>query len=193
MKIQQNIQTIYQQNFTSPQQQTKEKKAHFTQQDVIKLSAPSKMMGKQLSLDKGTAAHTTLYVDRATFQKISTYTTNHPDNKWSELGIDGEKRWIVVNGQRFESPLSEEEKEMRRRGQMTLVDHIEEVEQRKKEEEKKKKITLDFTNPDAPIQSTNHPKLVALQNNEKVMSMLKDISKGSFGQITLSLTSSTIP
>lgn len=43
------------------------------------------------SLDKGTAAHTTLYVDNSTFQQIANYTTNNSECQWSEIGVDGEK------------------------------------------------------------------------------------------------------
>ncbi|MGG0644618.1 hypothetical protein ABE021_11830 [Sporosarcina gallistercoris] len=144
------------------------------------------MSGSILSLDKGTAALTTLYVDNATFQKIATYTTNHPDNQWSELGKDGDKRWIVVNGQRFESPLSEEEKAMMKRAQMTLGDYLDEAEEYKEETKPENKVTLDFTSKDVVNVSIENPKLASLLKNEKVMDMLKDISKGSFGKLSIS-------
>lgn len=40
------------------------------------------------------------------------------------MGVDGEKRWVVVNGQRFKCPLSEEEKAAKKRAQLTLLDYI---------------------------------------------------------------------
>ena len=80
------------------------------------------------NLDKGTAAHTTIQVDRSTFDKIANYTTYSGEVSWEELGKDGNKRWIVVNGQRFECELSEEEKAMIKNTQKTLIDYIEEAE-----------------------------------------------------------------
>ncbi len=47
------------------------------------------------------------------------------------MGIDGEKRWGVVNGQRFECPLSEEEKEAFKGASLTLMDVLEEYEKAK--------------------------------------------------------------
>jgi len=150
------------------------------QKDTVELSNTSRTMGNMLSMDKGTASHTTLYVDNSTFQSIATYTTFHPETKWTELGKDGDKRWIVVNGQRFESPLSEEEKALMKRAGMTLLDYMKEV------EEHKEKVTLDFASKDGITNSSNDPKINGLLQNEKVLKMLRNISKATKGKISIS-------
>lgn len=155
------------------------------QKDTVELSNTSKAMATMLSLDKGTASHTTLYVDNATFQQIATYSTYHPETQWTELGKDGEKRWVVVNGQRFESPLSEEEKAMMKRAEMTLLDFLLEAEEHREEMETKEKVTLDFSDKDGIAHSSNNPKINGLLQNEKVMEMLKNISKSSKGKISI--------
>ncbi|MCK1999570.1 hypothetical protein MPH47_20470 [Psychrobacillus psychrodurans] len=146
------------------------------------------------SLDKGTAAHTTLYVDNSTFQQIANYTTNNSECQWSEIGVDGEKRWIVVNGQRFESPLSEAEKERRQERleepSMTLIDYLEEYEDNKATEKDKSKdvttVEIDFNeSPPSMNKQIENDKLTNLFGNEKVMEMLKDISKKRGGKISL--------
>ncbi|MCZ8542314.1 hypothetical protein [Psychrobacillus psychrodurans] len=146
------------------------------------------------SLDKGTAAQTTLYVDHSTFQQIANYTTNNSECQWSEIGVDGEKRWIVVNGQRFESPLSEAEKERRQERleepSMTLIDYLEEYEDNKATEKDKSKdvttVEIDFNGSQPRMnKQIENDKLTNLFGNEKVMEMLKDISKKRGGKISL--------
>lgn len=154
--------------------------------DTLELSNSNKTIANMLSTDKGTASHTTLYVDNATFQQIATYSTNHPETQWSEIGKDSEKRWIVVNGQRFESPLSEEEKAIAKRAQMSLLDYLEEAAERKEETSQKEEVTLDFANKNDLTNTSNDPKINGLLQNEKVMEMLKNISKSSKGKIALS-------
>ncbi|WP_253197643.1 hypothetical protein [Clostridium algidicarnis] len=100
--------------------------------DTIDVSTSRKNLSRTsavggLTVDKGTATHTTLYMDRASFNQIVNYTTNSPECKWQELGIDDEKRWVVVNGQRFECPLNKEEKELRRRLRKGLVEMLDEA------------------------------------------------------------------
>lgn len=155
------------------------------QKDTIELSNTSRTMGNMLSIDKGTASHTTLYVDNSTFQKIATYTTNHPETKWTELGKDSDKRWIVVNGQRFESPLSEEEKALMKRGEMTLLDYLLEIEEHKEKTETKEKVTLDFAAKNGITDSSNDPKINGLLQNKEVMEILKNISKETKGKISI--------
>lgn len=155
------------------------------EKDTAELSNTSKTMANILSMDKGTASHTTLYVDNATFQKIATYTTNHPETQWTELGKDSEKRWIVVNGQRFESPLSEEEKAIMKRGEMTLLDYLQEAEDYEEEKSQIEKVTLDFATKNDLTNSSNDPKINALPQNEEVMEMLKNISKSTKGRISI--------
>ncbi|MBU5266527.1 hypothetical protein [Virgibacillus proomii] len=159
--------------------------------DIVEISNTAVAMSG--SLDKGTAAHTTLYVDYSTFQQIANYTTNNPECHWSEMGVDGEKRWIVVNGQRFESPLSEEEKERMKRSSTskTLLDYLIEYEDKKAVWKKRAndldKIEIDFngSSPSINKQIVNS-KLTNLFENEKVMKMLNDISKIRGGKISLS-------
>lgn len=155
--------------------------------DTVELSNINKFTANMLSMDKGTASHTTLYVDNSTFQKIATYSTNHPETQWTELGKDEHKRWIVVNGQRFESSISEEEKALMKRAQMTLLDHLQEAEEYQEELASKEKVTLDFLGDNADANTSTDPKINGLLQNEKVMDMLKNISKSSKGQITVSL------
>ncbi|MGG3891772.1 hypothetical protein [Metabacillus fastidiosus] len=159
-----------------------------SKRDTIEISNTGRTMTGVL--DKGTAAHTTLYVDYSTFQQIANYTTNNPECEWSEIGVDGEKRWIVVNGQRFESPLSEEEKQAAKRVQLTLLDYMEESRKRREEilpkRDEFKKVELDFTNNSISTSLENDPKIANLLKNEKVMNMLKDISKIRGGKISLS-------
>lgn len=170
--------------------------------DVLDISTSTKNLSRTntvggMLIDKGTAAHTTLYVDRGSFNQIMNYTTNNPECQWEELGIDDEKRWIVVNGQRFECPLSEEEKEIRRRLRRGFLEILDEAD---KEREKQKSklgkhgsVQLDFDennkiklNGDTSLQSND--KIKNLMNNNKVMMMLSDIMKINGGQgIKLSL------
>ncbi|GAA0784902.1 hypothetical protein [Hathewaya limosa] len=154
--------------------------------------------GVGFSLDKGTAANTTMYVDKATFNNIVSYTTNNPDCQWEELGIDGEKRWVVVNGQRFECELTKEEKEAAKRAKKTLIDFIMEAEEkndkiRKKEKETKRKentFKLDFRENKIELNGNENigqsEKVRNLMKNHKVMQMLAEVSRLNGGQISLS-------
>ena len=164
--------------------------------DSIEISASQENISRAsrvggVTIDKGTAAHTTLYVDRGSFNQIVDYTTNNPDCQWEELGIDDEKRWVVVNGQRFECPLSEQEKEMRRRLRKGLVEILDEadkeMEKYKSKFQKKESATLTLDennkvvlNGDENIQLND--KIKALMSNDKVMNMLADIMKMNKGQ-----------
>ncbi len=51
--------------------------------------------------------------------------------------MDNEKRWIVINGQRFEVEHSPAEKRVRERAQMSLLDYIDEIESKKETDENK--------------------------------------------------------
>lgn len=154
--------------------------------DSISISSRTNKIGS-LGLDKGTASNTTLYVDRKTFDSIVSYSANNESCKWDEMGIDGEKRWVVINGQRFECPLSEAEKEAARRASMTIVDYFAEAEKEKQEEESKKenqeKVTISsISNSNL---NTSNSKIKNLLNNEPVMNMLKDIASKNGGAINL--------
>lgn len=60
------------------------------------------------TFDKGTAAEINVKVNRSAFDRIVNETT-YGETKWEELGVDNNKRWVVVNGQRFEVEHSVEE------------------------------------------------------------------------------------
>lgn len=109
-------------------------------------------------IDKGTASHTTVYVNRNSYDKILSATT-YGDPKWEEMGCDGEKRWVVVNGQRFECPLSEDEKELRKKLQQSIIDILDEYDKKKS----KAKDNGSFK-PKGNIE--------ALKGNETVMNLL---------------------
>ncbi|ACD22944.1 hypothetical protein FDE76_00870 [Clostridium botulinum] len=147
------------------------------------------IMGPQL--DKGTASNTTIYVDKSTFMQITNYSTNNSECQWDELGIDGEKRWVVINGQRFECPLSKEEKEAIKRASKTMLDYLIEADEEKEEKEEKKE-NIDFKfNGDGSISIddesllSSNPKLSGLLKNDKVMKMLKDIAKSNGGSLSM--------
>lgn len=162
-----------------------------TSTDHINLSKRTRGIGS-LSLDKGTAANTTLYVDKNTFNNIVSYSTNNANCQWDELGVDGEKRWVVINGQRFEYPLSKEEKEAYKNASKTMLDYIIEAEQEKEEKESKEKNKTDISvnsngeiNLSGNSQTFESSKIKNLLNNEKVMTMLKDIASLNGGTISL--------
>lgn len=152
-----------------------------------------------ITIDKGTAAHTTLYVDRGSFEKILNYSTNNPECQWGEMGIDDEKRWVVINGQRFECPLSEEEKEARRRLRKGIIEILTEADKEREKRKSKSKqerlgsVKLSFDknnkinlNGNTSLQSSD--KIKNLMKNDKVMKMLRDIDSINGGQgIRLSL------
>lgn len=163
--------------------------------DILDISTSRKNLSRTsaiggITLDKGTAANTTLYVDRSSFDQIVNYTTNNPECKWEELGMDDEKRWIVVNGQRFECPLSKEEKEAIRRSKKGLIGMLDEAD---KEREKQGSVKLNFDknnkiklNGDVSVQLND--KIINLMNNDNVLNMLTNIMQMNAGQgIKLSL------
>lgn len=139
-----------------------------------------------LIMDKGTAANTTLYVDKSTFSQIVSYSTNSSNCQWDELGIDDEKRWVVINGQRFECPLSEEEKEMRRRLRMGIIDILNEADEAEKEQRKNDYVKLNLGKYNkveiSEDNDSSNDKINNLIKNDKVMSMLADIIKINGGQ-----------
>lgn len=170
--------------------------------DSIDISTSTKNLSRTngvggVTIDKGTAAHTTLYVDRGSFNQIMNYTTNNSGCQWEELGIDDDKRWIVVNGQRFECPLSEEEKELRRRLRRGILEIFDESDKARKkhkpklEKQSSVKLSFDENNKikfDGDLSLQSNDKIKNLMNNDKVMMMLTKIMKMNGGQgIKLSL------
>ncbi|MFV3011623.1 hypothetical protein ACLD43_08310 [Clostridium botulinum] len=160
------------------------------QKDTLEISY-SRRSNMGIMLDKGTAANTTVYVNYSTFRQIVNYTANNEECPWTELGIDDEKRWIVVNGQRFECPLSEEEKEAFKKASLTLFDVLEEYEKAKEklpsQGKENKKVEIDFDKDKLSVSDESNSKVSNLLKNKKVMSMLRDISKFSGNKIHLSL------
>lgn len=129
------------------------------------------------SFDKGTAIETTVHVSRSAFDKILNETT-HGETKWEECGVDNNKRWVVVNGQRFEVEHSPAEKARLKNAQKTFLDYIIESDERMREKNKGKDNGVD--KPRGNIE--------ALKNNEEVMKLLGRIfnstsSEGIFGSL----------
>lgn len=116
-----------------------------------------------MEMDKGTAAWTTVNVSRKAFDSIVSATTGGTI-QWEELGVDENKRWVVINGQRFECEHSPEEKAARRRAQMTLMDYLEAIKKFKKEQKD-------------PAKEPGN--LDALKANGPVMDLIKQISGSS--------------
>lgn len=116
------------------------------------------------TFDKGTAAETTVKVNRSAFDRIVNETT-YGETKWEELGVDNNKRWVVVNGQRFEVEHSAEEKARRKNAAKTLVDYMIESEEKMKEQNK-------FKAKKADKLSNN---IETLKNNEELMNLLGNI------------------
>ena len=180
-------------NGTYSSKNSVEKNSDF--KDILDISTSRKNLSSTnaiggITLDKGTAANTTLYVDRSTFDQIVNYMTSNPESNWEELGMDDEKRWIVVNGQRFECPLSKEEKEAIRRAKKGLIGMLDEAD---KEREKQGSVKLNFDknnkikfNGDVSVQLND--KIINLMNNDNVMNTLTSIMQMNGGQgIKLSL------
>lgn len=138
-----------------------------------------------ITMDKGTAKGTTINVDRSTIFNIINYAVNDVENSgFEELGMDDNKRWVVINGQRFECELSPEEKELIRKGKAgcNLLSYINESDAEKyknnlEKEKKKETIELQFNNGKAELSyDNNNPKIHNLLNNDKVMEMLSAIA-----------------
>lgn len=124
--------------------------------------------------DKGTAAHTTVYVSQSAFDTIAnatTYKDRQPD--WEEIGCDGSKRWIVINGQRFECPLSQAEKDRKKSWGNDLLDILREHDKNYKPHTGK--------DPRGNIE--------ALRGNEKVVQLLHRIfGTNSFDELLTTIT-----
>ncbi|MGL4848019.1 MAG: hypothetical protein ACRC28_03695 [Clostridium sp.] len=136
-----------------------------------------------IPVDKGTAAQTTVNVDRSTILSIMNYAANNPDTSgFEEMGMDDNKRWVVINGQRFETELTAREKELikkakERCGLISLLNTSSANKYKKLSEET---VELEFNGDSVDVSNTtNNPKLQNLLNNDKVMSMFAVISKSS--------------
>lgn len=153
------------------------KKANVNQINANSSPYPSGM----IPIDKGTAVGTTVNVDRNTILNIMNYAANNPDTSgFEEMGMDDNKRWVVINGQRFETELTPHEKELikkakERCGLISLLDASDANKYKKPLEET---VELKFNGNDVEVSNnTNNPKLQNLLNNDKVMEMFAVISK----------------
>lgn len=136
-------------------------------------------------MDVGTAASTTLFADKSTFDRIASEST-YGDTKWEELGVDEDKEWVVINGQRFEHRFSPEEKAARKASQKTLMDYMDEElkkQEEKKEQVKEHRLKFDGQGNFSDSNNSQDPKIEALHSNPKVMELLQKISQG--GEISL--------
>lgn len=123
-----------------------------------------RIVSGRISVDTGTASKTTVQVSRSAFDKILNATT-YGETKWEECGNDGNKRWVVVNGQRFEVQLSAAEKAKMKNSQKKFLDYIVESDSKIKEENKGK------------CNGMNKPlgNIEALRNNKEVVELLGKI------------------
>lgn len=113
----------------------------------------------EVNIDKGTAVETTIFVNRESFDRIVDYSTfNEP--KWDELGWDDNKRWVVINGQRFEVEHTPEEKAMRKRMKRSFVEILNDLE---KENEDVNKMEVNSSNKDK------------LKENDEVLNLLEKV------------------
>lgn len=155
------------------------KKANVNQINANSSPYPSGMM----PIDKGTAVGTTVNVDRGTILNIMNYAANNPETSgFEEMGMDDNKRWVVINGQRFETELTPSEKELIKKAKEKcgLLSLSEESGVNKHEKPLEEAVELNFNGDDVEVSNnTNNPKLQNLLNNDKVMTMFATISKSS--------------
>lgn len=143
---------------------------------INKINVGSPYPSGMTPIDKGTAKGTTINVDRSTIFSIINYAVNNTETSgFEELGMDDNKRWVVINGQRFESELSPEEKELIRKAKEgnTLLSYIKESDDKKFERKENEKIQMNFN--DSNVELPNNTKIQNLLGNDKVMSMLSSI------------------
>lgn len=143
-------------------------------------------------LNQHVPINSTVYVDTGTILKIMDFSTNNKEYQWSEMGKDTEKRWVVINGQRFESPLSEEEKRLMRNASKTMLDYIKEAEDERLERDRKRGIKTNLSlGEDGKLNTSDNiedPNIKNLMNNEVVCNMLSEmIGKGILNNISISV------
>ncbi|MGL6187012.1 MAG: hypothetical protein ACRC1T_16705 [Clostridium chrysemydis] len=143
-------------------------------------------------LNQHVPINSTVYVDTGTILKIMDFSTNNKEYQWSEMGKDTEKRWVVINGQRFESPLSEEEKRLMRNASKTMLDYIKEAEDERLERDRKRGIKTNLSlGEDGKLNTSDNiddPNIKNLMNNEVVCNMLSEMmSKGILNNISISV------
>lgn len=138
--------------------------------------------------DNGTAADTTVKIDKGTFNKIMDYSMKNPAYKWDEIGCDGTKKWVVIEGQRFDYSLSKDEKEAFKKRWKTSCETYNKVQTDKDksknntDEKKLVSISLDKDNKlkaDKSEKESNSTKITNLMKKPKVVKMLSDIIKAN--------------
>jgi len=159
-------------------------------EEPVRLSAAGKAAAAASTgfvIDRGTAAHTTIYLDKASFNAVMQISTFNEAFSWEEMGGDEEMRWVVIDGQRFECPRSREEiamaKRMRELSEKTLFDYLEEaeIERRERERETEGEAVSLSLGEDGRLsfdadQLGRQPKLAALAENKKVMAMFEQLA-----------------
>lgn len=147
-----------------------------------KINTSSPYPSGMIPTDKGTAIGTTINVDRNTIFNIINYAVSNTETSgFEEMGMDDNKRWVVINGQRFECELTPEEKELIRKAKErnNLFAYINEAEAKaeKYKIQEKETVQINFDEDRTQLShDTNNPKMQNLLNNDKVMTMLKSIS-----------------
>lgn len=135
-------------------------------EDLFVSSIPSPSV-----MDRGTAAETTLHISRGDFDTM-VHASTYGEPQWEELGCDEEKRWVVINGQRFEVEHSPEEKALWKRRKMTLLDYMKELDDEREEREKRSEKVVE-----------NRKNLPGLEMNEVVSGLLKKLFGDNYKSI----------
>lgn len=151
--------------------------------DTVSLSGSS-VSRITSSLDKGTAANTTMFLDRSSFDSLMKETT-FGKTKWEEMGGDDTKMWVVVNGQRFEYQRSPDEIAERKRIQemagKTRLDYLEDAQKEQKAQLEKGKEIKSPTLENGkllfdPEDVASDSKLADLVKNKPVMEVLSRLA-----------------
>lgn len=152
--------------------------------DSTKINGSNVSGAVGFKVDSGTAADTTVKIDKGTFNKIMDYSMKNPAYKWDEIGCDGTKKWVVIDGQRFDYSLSKDEKEAFKKRWKTSCAAYNKAETDKDksksntDEKKLVSISLDKDNK-LKADNSNSTKLTNLMKKPKVVKMLSDIIKAN--------------
>ena len=100
------------QHFSSQKMQKKSGKqdyAHFFHQGYQHSRFPHARQPYAFKKNEYVAMSTCIYVNHTTVKQMITYASNHKEFIWEDMGFDGNSKWIVVCGQRFECKFTDEE------------------------------------------------------------------------------------
>lgn len=156
--------------------------------DSTKINGSTISSAVGFKADIGTAADTTVKIDKGTFNQVMDYSMKNPANKWDEIGCDGTKKWVVIDGQRFDYSLSKDEKEAFKKRWKTSCEAYNKTETDKDksksntDEKKLVSISLDKDNKlkvDKNEKESNSAKLTNLMKKPRVVKMLSDIIKAN--------------